>query len=70
MQNFDARKNVLQGILKGAKSGLASHLKKKYRAPAPNLEDKALQPVPGAEEKPPEEDELASILEQMIKQRK
>lgn len=73
--DFDPRKNVLQGILKGAKAGMADGLKQKYRSPAPNLEASAVQPVPGAEgedavdaqpEPEPQGDELTSILEQLV----
>lgn len=74
MDGFDPRKNVLEKILKGAKGGMAQGLKQKYRAPAPNLEASAIQPVPGAEgegavDQPPAEpegEELNSLLEQMM----
>lgn len=68
-ENYDPRKNVLQGILQGARSGMANGLKQKYKAPQPNLEANAKQPVPGAEmpegEPVNEEDEMARLLEEM-----
>lgn len=72
MDQYDPRKNVLQGILKGAKHAKANQLKKKYFGATPNLEAKAKQPVPGADigeeqaEQHPAGDDLASMLEQMV----
>lgn len=66
-QNFDPRKNVLQGILHAAKKGMAHGMKAKYAAPTPNLEAGSKQPVPGAEAPGEEmsEDQMHQMLEQM-----
>lgn len=66
MDEFDPRKNVLQGILGATQKRMAEGMKQKYSAP--NLEATAKEPVPGAEGEPaePTEDELAGLLEQMV----